>query len=186
MGKLIYLMNVSLDGFIATPDGGLDWTHVDEEVHSWFNDHARGVEASLYGRRLYELMSGHWPTAADDPGTNPVEVEFAHIWNATPRFVFSRTLTEVHHNSSLVSGDVGEVLADVRRQFSGDLEVAGADLAAQFVRRGLVDEYGLVVHPVSIGAGKPFFPQLEVPLKLRLFDTKRFESGVVYLGYRPQ
>ena len=185
MGKLIYAMNVSLDGFIETPDHSLDWGSVDAEIHSWFNDRMRDLSASLYGRKLYEVMAAHWPTAEEDPNTPPVEIEFARIWNATPKIVFSNTLTEVHHNSRLVHGDVAEVLTDVRREFDGDLEVGSANLAGQFIERGLVDVYQLVVHPVSIGSGTPFFPALNQPLRLHLIETKRFESGVVALTYRP-
>ena len=183
MGKLIYLMNVSLDGFVETPDRGLDWTVIDDEIHSWFNDHARGIEASMYGRRLYEVMAAYWPTAESDPEATETMLEFGRIWNATPRIVFSRTLESVDFNSRLVSGDVGEVLAKVRAEFDGDIEVGGPTLAAQFIERGLVDEYRLVVHPVVLGAGTPFFPRLERPIGLRLIETQTFSSGDVSLRY---
>jgi dihydrofolate reductase len=185
MGKLIYLFNVSVDGFIATPDRTLDWTVVDDELHGWFNEHARTVEASLYGRRLWEVMSAYWPTGEEDPASNEVMREFARIWNRTPKIVFSNTLETVDHGARLVRGDVATVLADVRREFAGDLEVGGADLAGQFVRRGLVDEYRLVVHPVVLGAGIPFWPELDAPLRLRQIDERRFESGVELRSYVP-
>jgi dihydrofolate reductase len=185
MGRLIYSLNVSVDGYVESRQGDLDWSTPDDELHSWFNDRAREIEASLYGRRLYETMAGHWPTAEEDPAITEVEREFARIWNATPRIVFSTTLTEVGPGSRLARGDVGEVLAAVRREFRGDLEVGGATLAAEFVRRGLVDEYQLLVHPVILGGGKRYLPDLESPIRLRLAETRTFESGVVYLGYRP-
>lgn len=183
MGKLIYCLNTSADGFIETPDRDIGWTIVDEELHTWFNDRARGIQVSLYGRRLYELMNAYWPSAEDDPEGTEVEHEFARIWNATPKIVFSSSLESVDPNARLVSGDVGNVLDDVRREFDGDLEVGGANLAGQFVRAGLVDEYDLVVHPVILGAGTPFWPPLDTPLRLRLLRTHRFESGVVALSY---
>ena len=185
MGRLIYAMNVSLDGYIETPEHSLDWTTVDEEIHGWFNDRMRELEASLYGRRLYELMAAYWPTGESDPDATPAMREFARIWNRTPKIVFSSSLTSVDHNSRLVRGDVGDVLSSVRTEFSGDLEVAGPNLAAQFIRRGLVDMYQLIVHPVVLGAGTPFFPRLEEPLRLRQVESHRFESGVVVLGYVP-
>lgn len=178
MGKLIYLFNVSIDGFIATPDRSLEWTSVDEEIHGWFNEHARNVEASLYGRRLWEVMSAYWPTGEKDPASTEVMREFARIWNRTPKIVFSRTLATVDHGARLVRGDVATVLADVRREFAGDLEVGGADLAGQFVQAGLVDEYRLVIHPVALGRGIPYWPELDAPLRLRLTESQRFESGV--------
>ena len=183
MGKLIYLMNVSLDGFVARPDGSVDWTVVDDELHSWFNEHMRDVSASLYGRRLYEVMAAYWPTGDTDPNGSDVTREYARVWQATPRVVFSRTLDSVDHNSRLARGDVEEELAAVRREFDGDIEVGGPTLAAEFIRRGLVDEFGLVIHPVVLGTGKPYFPELESPIPLRKTATKRFDSGAVYVGY---
>lgn len=185
MGKLVYSLNVSLDGFAATPDGGLDWAVVDEELHSWFNDQARSTQASLYGRRMYELMAGYWPTAGDEPGATDAEREFARIWKPTPKIVFSSSLERVDHNARLVQGDVGNVLEELRGEFDGDLDVGGPDLAGQFVRRGLVDEFQLVVHPVVLGAGLPFWPQLDQPLSLRLTGTRAFGSGAEARSYVP-
>ncbi|MGZ8475822.1 MAG: dihydrofolate reductase family protein [Candidatus Limnocylindria bacterium] len=185
MGKLIYLMNVSLDGFVETPDHSLDWSIVDEELHTWFNDQTRGVEASLYGRRLWEVMAAYWPTGEDNPSSTDVEREFARIWNAMPKVVFSTTLEHVEHNARLVHGEVGTILADLRREFDGDLGVGGPNLAGQFVRRGLVDEYRLVVHPVALGAGTPFWPDVEAPLHLRPVEKHVFSSGVELRTYVP-
>ena len=183
MGKLIYTMNVSLDGFIETPDHSVDWGVVDDELHTWFNDRMRELDASLYGRRLYEVMSGYWPTGESNPQSTAPMVEFARIWNATAKFVFSRSLESVDFNSRLASGDVGEQLAAIRAEFDGDLEVGGPTLAAQFIERDLVDEYGLVIHPVVLGGGTPFFPRLDRRIGLKLIDTHVFGSGVVYQGY---
>lgn len=186
MGRLVYLMNVSLDGFIETPAHGLEWAVVDDELHAWFNDRTREADALLYGRRLYEVMTAYWPTATSDPAATPVMLDYARIWTPKPKVVFSTTLTEVDWNSRLARGDVDVELARLRREFEGDLEVGGPTLAAAFIRRGLVDAYGLVVHPVVLGAGTPFFPSLEHPLRLRLTESRRFASGVVYLGYQPR
>ena len=185
MGKLIYLMNVSLDGFVETPDHSLDWTIVDDELHTWFNDHSRAMEASLYGRRMWEVMAAYWPTGEEDPSSTDVMREYARIWNARPKVVFSTSLEDVGHNARLVRGDVGTVLEDVRREFDGDLEVSGPNLAGQFVRRGLVDEYRLVIHPVVLGAGTPFWPDLDSALRLRLVETHTFSSGVELRSYVP-
>ena len=185
MGKLIYNLNVSIDGFIETPDRSLEWATVDEELHTWFNDQTRALDATLYGRRLYEVMAAHWPTAEDEPSTTEVEREFARVWNPMPKIVFSTTLERVEHNSRLVSGDVGTVLADLRREFDGDMGVAGPNLAGQFVQRGLVDEYRLIVHPVVLGAGTPFWPELDAPLGLRLVDRHEFGGGQELRAYVP-
>jgi dihydrofolate reductase len=185
VGKLIYLLNVSADGFIETREHGLDWTIVDEELHTWFNDQMRALDATMYGRRLYEVMAAYWPGGEDNPASTPAMREFARIWNPLPKIVFSSSLDRVEHNSRLVRGDVGPVLEELRREFDGDIGVAGANLAGQFVRRGLVDEYRLVIHPVVLGAGTPFWPELDAPLRLRLIETRTFESGVVIRSYVP-
>ncbi len=184
MGKLIYLMNVSLDGFVETPDHSLDWTQVDEEMHCWFTDRSRETAAFLYGRRLYEVMSAYWPHAQSDPQLPDFMLDFARVWLETPKIVFSSTLPEVAWNSRLVRGDPISELERLRTEFDGDLSVGGPTLASAFVRAGLVDEYQLVIHPVLLGAGTPFFPPLDQQLRLTQTGSSRFESGAMFLGYR--
>jgi dihydrofolate reductase len=183
MGKLIYLMNVSLDGFVETTDKSLDWANVDEELHAWFAERQRTIDAEFYGRRVYELMTAYWPTAPSDPNATPATLEYAEMWARTRRIVFSSTLTSAEWNSRLATGSVEEELERARTEFAGDLGVAGPTLAAAFVRRDLVDAYELVVHPVVLGSGTPFFPPDVSRRGLRLVDTRRFASGVVHLGY---
>lgn len=183
MAKVVYAMNVSLDGFVETPDRNLDWSSVDEELHTWFNDWERQADALIYGRRLYEVMADYWPTAESDPEATPAMLDFARIWNSKLKVVFSSTLTEVGPNCRLVNGDVGEELTRLRREFDGILHIGGPTLAAEFIRRGLVDEYGLIIHPVFIGAGRPFFPAGAEPVRLRQTETRRFDSGAIYVGY---
>src|SRR3954468_21622658 len=183
--RIVYSMNISLDGFIATPDGSLDWANVDEEVHSWFNDAARNSSAFVYGRRMYETMAPFWPDAVSDPDASPVMVDFARVWVDKPKVVFSHTLTTVEWNSRLASGDVQAELARLLSDFDGELDLGGANLAAQFIERGLVDSYRPVVHPVVLGAGAPYFPP-GVRLDLRLTEMQRFANGAVMLGYVPR
>jgi dihydrofolate reductase len=183
MGKLIYSMNVSLDGFVETPDHSLAWASVDDELHTWFNDQSRAMDATLYGRRMYELMAAYWPTAESDPEATETMRDYARIWATTPRIVFSSSLQEVDANSRLVRGDPAEELARLRTEFDGDMDIGGPTLASAFIRRGLVDEYRLLVHPVILGAGTPFFPVLESPIRLRQTEQRQFASGVMYLGY---
>ena len=183
MGKLVYSMSVSLDGFMARPDGSLDWVNIDEELHSFFNHQARDESIFLYGRRLYETMAAYWPTADADPSAAAVEVEFARIRRAKPKIVFSRTQDHVEWNSMLVREVVPDEIQRLKRQFEGNLSVGGADLAATFMRLGLIDEYQLVVAPVILGSGRPFFPALNDDIKLRLVQTRTFQSGAVWLRY---
>ena len=184
MARLIYSMSVSLDGFIETPSHDLDWAIIDEELHRYFNDEAREHGAFLYGRRLYELMAGSWPTADQDVSIPGFMAEFARIWRDKPKIVFSRTLDSVAWNSRLVRGDAGEEIARLRAQPGADLDIGGASLASAAIRRGLVDEYRLIVHPVILGAGTRYLPPLDAWIGVRLVETRTFGSGVVMLRYR--
>ncbi len=183
MGRLVYSMSVSLDGFVETTDRSLDWVLIDEELHSFFNDEARSMSAFLYGRRMYELMSAYWPTADADPAAPPAIVGFARIWAPKPKVVFSSTLAEVSWNSRLVRDDAIDEVRRLKTEPGFDMDVGGPTTAAEFIRAGLVDEYGLAVHPVILGAGTPFFPPLEERLDLALIETRTFDSGVVFLRY---
>ena len=185
MGRLTYTLNVSLDGYVEGPNHDLDWANVDEELHTWFNQQARAVDASLYGRGMYELMAGFWPDVATDASAPAYVREFAEIWAGTPRYVFSSSLPSVDHNSTLVRGDPREELERIRERHPGDLDLGGPTLAASFIRAGLVDEFCLLVHPVVIGSGTPFFPALDTQLHLKLVDSHLFDSGVQLLAYRP-
>jgi dihydrofolate reductase len=190
--KLIYSMMMSLDGFIERPPTGhagpndpnlLDWVIIDEELHSFANDEARESGAFLYGRRLYENMAAFWPTADTLPDMPAYVLDFAHIWKPKPKIVFSKTLEAVEWNSRLVRGNVAEEIARLKEEPGGYLAVGGANLAASLIDLGLIDEYRLIVHPVVIGSGTPFFPPLRNTINLRLLETRTFGSGVVYLRY---
>jgi len=183
MGSLIYSMNVSLDGFIETVDRSLDWTDVNEEVHTWFQAEVAGSDALLYGRRLYEVMAAYWPYSEADTAAPSWVKDFGRVWLARPKIVFSSTLESVDWNSRLVRADPVAALPALKEEFPGTLAVAGPTLASAFIRANLVDEYRMVVHPVLLGAGKPYFPPLETLLRLRLLDTKRFARGAVALRY---
>jgi dihydrofolate reductase len=184
MRKVIYSMGVSLDGFIEGPNRELDWSTPDEELHSFWNDQAREIGTSLYGRRMYELMADFWPTADEDPSAPDYLVEFARIWKDTPKIVFSTTLDKVDWNSRLVTDNIAEEVTKLKAQPGKDIDVGGATLASTLIRLGLIDEYRPVVHPVLLGGGTPFFPALDNAISLRLVETRRFGSGVVYLRYQ--
>ena len=161
MGKLTYGMNVSVDGYIADTNGDIGWSDPDAELHQYWNDQVRDTAVSLYGRKLYELMSAHWPTADEAPDVSSVQAEFARLWRAMPKVVFSKTLDSVGWNSRLERGDVVEVATRLKAETDGLIEVAGATLAAPLVRAGLVDEFHVVVTPAAVGGGTPFFPTLD-------------------------
>jgi dihydrofolate reductase len=183
MGKLIYSMSVSLDGFVATPEGSLDWVKVDEELHTAFNDEAREVSAFLYGRRMWELMAGYWPTGDTDPTATPVEREFSTIWKSAPKIVFSRSLERVDHDARLVRDDVVAEVVRLKAQPDFDMGVGGPTITAPLLAAGLVDEIRAYVQPVVLGAGSPFLPPLDERIGLELVETRTFGSGVVWLRY---
>jgi dihydrofolate reductase len=181
---LSYTMNVSADGFTAAPGGAIDWTAPSDEQHAFINDRMRDAGAFLCGRRMYELLAGFWTTAGEDPRATPVVVDFAGIWNAVAKVVFSSTLKEVGVNARLVGDDAPTEVARLKAQPGGDLFVGGAALGGSLLRAGLVDEVGLYVYPIVVGAGTRFFPPLDERLALELAETRAFDSGVTYLRYR--
>jgi dihydrofolate reductase len=183
MRKVIYSMGVSLDGFIAGPDGEIDWSAPDEELHRFHNQQTREIGAHLYGRRLYEVMT-YWETADEKPSAPEHELEFARIWKDTPKIVFSKTLSEVQGNARLVRDSVAEEVAKLKEQPGKDLAVGGAGLASTVMKLGLIDEYRLFVSPVVLGGGTPYFPALDERINLELVETRTFGSRVVYVRYR--
>jgi dihydrofolate reductase len=181
MRRVIYSMTVSLDGYIADPGGEIDWSAPDEELHQFHNDRVRELAAHFLGRRLYEVMR-YWDSA--DPDWGSVEREFAAIWQALPRIVFSTTLDAVEGGARLATNGIADEVAALRAQpGEGDIGVGGAGLAADFIRLGLVDEYQLFVSPVVLGGGTPFFPPLDERLELELVESRTFASRVQYLRY---
>jgi dihydrofolate reductase len=184
MRKVVYMMLVSLDGFIEAPNRDLNWSMPDEELHTFANDQAREASVFLYGRRLYENMAAFWPAADADPAAPAYVADFARIWRDKPKVVFSRTLEQVEWNARLVRGDIAAEVRRLKEQPGLDMGVGGAALAATFMQLGLIDEYRLLVHPVILGGGTPFFPPLDGRIGLQLVETRTFGSGVVYLRYR--
>jgi dihydrofolate reductase len=184
MGKLIYSMNPSLDGYIAGPDGEITAGPPGEEVHRVHNEHLGELAVHLCGRRLYEVMT-YWDDFAErEPSAPDYELEFARIWRALPKVVFSRTLESVGHNARLASDDLVSVIAELKRDTGGDLAIGGADLAAQAIALGALDEFRLFVNPVVAGGGTPYFPR-GANLTLRLLEERAYPSGTVYLRYEP-
>jgi dihydrofolate reductase len=183
MRKVIYSMGVSLDGFIAGPNGEIDWTAPDEELHRFHNQQTRELGAHLLGRRLYEEMV-YWETADETPSTSEPELEFARIWKNLPKIVFSKTLEAVEGNTRLTSVGVAEEVAALKEQPGKDLAVGGAGLASSLIKLDLVDEYRLFVSPVVLGGGTPYFPALEERINVELVEARMFGSRVVYLRYR--
>jgi dihydrofolate reductase len=181
MPNVIYEMSASADGYIVGPDGKFDWSMPDEELHLFHNEQVRALAGHLLGRRLYETMV-YWETAGDDP--SEIARDFAQVWQALPKVVFSRTLDSVEGaNTRLAREDLRTELTTLQESVRGDVAVGGAGLAAEAARQDLIDEYRLFVYPVAVGGGIPFFPR-DHRVDMELVETRTFSSRVVYLRYR--
>ncbi|ACZ30775.1 bifunctional deaminase-reductase domain protein [Xylanimonas cellulosilytica DSM 15894] len=183
MRTLTFGMNVSVDGYIAAPGDDIGWSVPSDELFQWWSDRVAATDLSLYGRKLWETMSPHWPTAAQQPGVTPAEVEFAHRWLAMPKVVFSSSISAVDGNARLVTGDAITEITRLKAEDGGPMDIGGATLAAAAVRAGLIDEYVLATAPVLVGSGTPFFPALDNWVNLNLVETRTFPEGVVLTRY---
>jgi dihydrofolate reductase len=177
------MISVSVDGYMEGPNREIDWHMVDDELHRHLNGWLARTGGFLEGRVTYELMAHFWPTADQDPAAPPTVVEFAQIWRDMPKIVYSRTLERADWNATVVHDVVpAEVLA-LKAQPGGDLVLGGSDLAAEFARHDLIDEYRLYVHPVVIGRGTPMLRPSDANVPLRLIESHTFGNGVVMLRY---
>ena len=183
MASLIYSAIGSLDGYIADEHGTFDWAAPDEEVHGFVNDLARPVGTYLLGRRLYDVLA-YWddpPALEEQPS---VMQEFAEIWRASDKVVYSRTLETARTARTRIEREFdAETIRQLKATSERDLAVGGPDLAAQAIEAGLVDEYQLFVVPVVVGAGTQALPRGR-RIELELVDERRFGNGTVFLRYR--
>jgi dihydrofolate reductase len=183
MRKLIFAMNVSLDGYVAAPGGDLGWSAPSDELFQWWSDRVGATGLALYGRRLWENMSSHWPTADQQPGVIPAHAQYARRWRDMPKVVFSSTLSAVEWNARLVTGDAVAEISRLKTGDGGPIDINSATLAAAAMRAGLIDEYAIVTHPVLVGGGTPFFTALDNWVNLNLVETRPFPGGVLMTRY---
>ncbi|WP_152656614.1 dihydrofolate reductase family protein [Oceanobacillus sp. CFH 90083] len=185
MRKVIYSMQMSHDGYIEDASGSIGFTNPDRELHEYVNALEAKADTHIYGRRLYEVMNGFWPTAEDDPDAAPEIVEYARIWNALDKVVFSRTLKSVEGRARLAESDIASEVAKLKVASGKEISVGGATLAQSFIDLDLIDEYRVIVYPTLLGGGKPMFGSLARQVDLTLVESRSFASGVVVLIYRP-
>lgn len=180
--KLIYSAITSLDGYVSGSDGDFDWAAPDEEVHSFINDLQRPVGTYVYGRRMYEVMQA-WETLGQDPQEPAYIADFADLWRATDKVVYSTTLGSVATpRTRLASRFDADDIRRLKDETDRDLTIGGPGLAAEALRGGVVDECQLFVVPTVVGGGIPFFPA-DLRLRLELTDERRFAGGMVFLRY---
>lgn len=183
MAKLIYAALASLDGYVEDEAGTFDWAAPDEEVHAFVNDLERSIGTYLYGRRMYETMV-FWEDVSIEADEPPVFWDYAEIWRAAQKVVFSRTLETVSSARTRIEREFDRDAVRQLKQSSGsDISVGGAELAGRAMAAGLIDECHLFLCPVVVGGGKRALPD-SIRAQLELLDERRFDSGVVHLHYR--
>jgi dihydrofolate reductase len=183
MRTLTYGMSVSLDGYTAAPGDDLSWGVPSDELFQFWSDRVAATGLALYGRRLWEAMNSHWPTADQQPDVTPAQVQYAQRWRAMPKAVFTSTTTAVQGNARRVTGDAVTEITRLKTEDGGPMDVGGATLAAAAMRAGLIDEYLIVTHPVIVGGGTPFFTALDSWVNLNLVETRTFPGGVLLTRY---
>jgi dihydrofolate reductase len=181
MGRMIYAMLTSLDGYIAGPEGGPQLPVPQRELHLYFNEVQRRSALDIYGRKMYEMMRA-WETYDQGGDLREDEREFARLWRETPKVVFSTTLKKIGPNARLVTHDAEAAARAIKAETDGDIHVSGAETAARLGRHGLIDEYQLFVNPVVLGGGKPYFAA-GMPLNLKPIGTERLAQDIVLLRY---
>ncbi len=182
MGKLIYAAIASLDGYVEDAEGRFDWSAPDDEVHRFINDLERPIGTYLYGRRMYETMV-FWETVATETDEPAVFVDYAAIWRAADKIVYSRTLQEASSARTRIEREFDrDAIQRLKQSFAADITIGGAALAGHAFGAGLVDECHLFMCPIVIGGGKRALPDSRV--QLALLDERRFGNGVVHLHYR--
>ncbi|GAB2662774.1 dihydrofolate reductase family protein [Kribbella swartbergensis] len=180
MAKLIYSAIASLDGYVADAEGGFEWAAPDEEVHAFVNELERPIGTYLYGRRMYETMV-YWETAGDE---SKVAQEFARIWRAADKVVYSRTLSETTSARTRIWRTFEpDAIQRLKESSAADLSIGGPELAGQALTSGVVDEIHLLLTPILVGGGKRALPD-HLAARLELLDEHRFGSGVIHLHYR--
>jgi dihydrofolate reductase len=183
MAKLIYSAIASLDGYVEDEQGKFDWAAPDHEVHAFVNDLERAVGTYLYGRRMYDTMVS-WETVGTDAGQPAVIRDFAEIWRAAEKIVYSRTLqTVASARTRIEPGFDPDAVRSLKDRAAADMTIGGAEIAGQAIAAGLVDEFRLFLGPVVVGGGKRALPD-NVRAQVELLDERRFASGFVYLHYR--
>ena len=183
MVNLIYSAICSLDGYVADADGSFSWARPDDELHAFINDLERPIGTYLYGRRMYETMV-FWETAEVSPDQCDPVSDYADIWRAAEKVVFSRTLDQVSSAKTRIEQEFDpEAIRRLKADADQDLSVGGPGLAGEAIKAGLVDEYHLSIHPIVVGGGTAALPS-DAHLELELLDQRRFGSGVIHLHYR--
>ncbi|MCH5717368.1 dihydrofolate reductase family protein [Niabella hibiscisoli] len=185
MQKLISFVHISLDGFIAGPNGEMDWIKVDQEIFDHVGERISKSNAALYGRVTYQMMESYWPTAADQPNASKHDIEHSQWYSKVHKIVLSKTLeTSGLHNTTVISDHLADSINAIKQQEGEDILIFGSPSATHsLMQQGLIDGYWLFVNPIVLGQGIPLFANVEDPIKLKLLSTQSFTCGVTELNY---
>lgn len=185
MRKIISFMHISLDGFVAGPNGEMNWIHVDEELFDYVGKRISGGDTALYGRKTYEMMESYWPTAGSQPNASKHDIEHSEWYSKVHKVVLSKTLTEANlANTKIISQNLSGNINEIKKTNGEDILLFGSPTATHaLMQEDLIDGYWLFVNPVILGKGIPLFKNIEKMTKLKLINTKQFDSGVTELNY---
>jgi len=187
MRKVIFLMHVTLDGYVAGPNGEMDWIVYNDDMAKYSHDLHSTTDTAIYGRVTYQMMAGYWPTVLTNPDSDPTDLPHAHWLESATKIVVSKTLQTVEwKNTVLIQDNIAEAMTKIKQQPGKNLWLLGSPTLAQtFMQLGLIDEYRPNIDPVVLGSGKPLFGGLSNKLNLNLIDSRTFTGGVVALRYEP-
>ena len=189
MRKVIFLMHVSLDGFVAGPNGEMDWIVYNDDVEKYAHALHSQTDAAIYGRVTYQMMDSYWPSVLADPSANTqAAINHARWYDAATKIVFSRTLDGAgRKNTVVIKDNIAEQMNHIKQQPGKNIWLLGSpSIAQEFMRLNLIDEYRLNINPVVLGSGKPLYNNLTTKLPLKLLEAKTFQGGVTALRYEPE
>ncbi|MCR8561124.1 dihydrofolate reductase family protein [Mucilaginibacter sp. BJC16-A38] len=185
MRKIISFMHISLDGFVAGPNGEMNWITVDEEIFDHVGKRIGETDSALYGRVTYEMMEGYWPTAADGPDASKHDIEHSQWYKTAHKIVLSKTMQGADlPNTTIISDNLVDSINEIKQQAGSEILLFGSPAATHaLIQQNLIDGYWLFVNPVILGQGIPLFTDIKDKIKLKLLTTRQFASGVTELSY---
>jgi dihydrofolate reductase len=188
MRKLIQLMHVSLDGFVAGPNGELDWIYFDKEMEDHGKHVSNNVDTTIYGRVTYQMMESFWPTVPSNPDSSQHELEHAEWVEHVSKIVISKSLDKAEwNNTTLIKDNIADEISKLKQQPGNDMMIFGSPrLSHNLMQLGLIDEFQLILNPIVLGSGIPLFKDIKEKFKLKLLSSNPFESGVVALHYQTE
>jgi len=178
-------MHISLDGFVAGPNGEIDWVKVDEEIFNYVGKRISEGDTALYGRVTYQMMEAYWPTAADKPAATRHDIEHSKWYSKVHKVVLSKTMKDAElTNTTIISDNLSDRISEIKQQAGEDILLFGSPTATHsLIKQNLIDGYWLFVNPIILGQGIPLFVDINDKIKLKLLTTRQFTSGVTELNY---